>query len=642
MPKVLLTGVIGPHGNISFDLTGDRLTRDQDIFTIKSHSHFMALHFIAQNIASPCTVLEHPTVEDLENELSKGYDFVGINFTLVNIPKTIEMCETIKKVAPNTKIVLGGYGTSCFTTIFKGNQEILKIADYVCHGEGVSFMRKLLGEPVDAPVNQAVGPRGASSIPWLNPFPQGAGGSVISGLGCPNMCEFCCTSHYYGGEFIEMANAEQLFDGMKRICRLQPDSSQSVAIFDENLYKDKDKVTRLGRLIREDKEFGLGKINYFSFGTIEDLSRYNVVDDLVLNGVGTIWIGVESLFSTLQKRQGRDVKEVFDDLHEHGINTVGSWIGGWDFHDKENIQEDLEYFISLKPTRTQLFPLYPPPGTSLYERLLSEGRLPDISLAKTYFGRTSGSQFGFPDWKNNFTEEEIAATVDSGNRRLYEYAGPSVMRELRVHLNGYDYCIDSPYEVLAEQRSELHEAHCHNAYPLIKVCEFFAPNEKVRKEIQEIRQDYHRLFGEPTIKQEVMSNYAFLKGCVAKMTGVIGNRPPSEEAFKRYEYDRKPEGSIQLPYTVSYPHKDERYEYEKGAYGNEMKLMNRVIEILEQGKPLDEAEESVREVNQVFENLEAIGNLSKLVEKTGSSVGLSESWLRTEVLKSLKTDESIC
>jgi hypothetical protein len=107
MPKVLLTGVIGPHGNINFDLTGDRLTRDQDIFTVKSHSHFMALHFIAQNIASPCVVLEHPTIEDLEKELGNGYDFVGINFTLVNIPKTIQMCDTIRKVAPNTKIVLG-------------------------------------------------------------------------------------------------------------------------------------------------------------------------------------------------------------------------------------------------------------------------------------------------------------------------------------------------------------------------------------------------------------------------------------------------------------------------------------------------------------------------------------------------------
>lgn len=63
---------------------------------------------------------------------------------------------------------------------------------------------------------------------------------------------------------------------------------------------------------------------HFGFGSIEDLSQYDVVEDLVLNGVGTIWIGVESLYSTLAKRQGRDTKEVFDDLHAHGINTVGS------------------------------------------------------------------------------------------------------------------------------------------------------------------------------------------------------------------------------------------------------------------------------------------------------------------------------
>ena len=136
MPKVLLTGVIGPHGNILFDIAGDRLMRDQDIFTVKSHSHFEALHFLAQNISAPCVVLERPTIEDLEEELENGYDFVGINFTLVNIPKTLQMCETIRRVAPDTKIVLGGYGTSCFTTIFKGNKEILKIADYICHFKG--------------------------------------------------------------------------------------------------------------------------------------------------------------------------------------------------------------------------------------------------------------------------------------------------------------------------------------------------------------------------------------------------------------------------------------------------------------------------------------------------------------------------
>jgi len=638
MPNILLTGVIGPHGNIHFDLAGDRLTRDQDIFTVQSHFHYVVLHFLAQNLSSPCVVLEHPSLEDFEEELRKGYDFVGINFTLVNIVKTIQMCEAARRVAPQTKIVLGGYGTSCFTTIFKGNEEIRKLADYICYGEGVSFLRKLLGEPIDAPIHQPVGPRGASDLPWLDPFPPGSGGFAISGLGCPNMCEFCCTSHFYGGEYIEIAKAERLFEGMKRIWRLQPESRDTVAIFDENLYKDKEKVTKLGKLIREDEEFGLGKISYFSFGTIEDLSRYDVVEDLVLNGVGSIWIGVESLFSTLPKRQGRDVKEVFDELHAHGITTTGSWIGGWDFHDKKNIEEDLEYFISLRPTRSQLFPLYPPPGTNLYERLVSEGRLPEISLAKTYFGRTSGAEFGFPDWKKNFTEEEISAIVEGGHRRLYEHAGPSAMRALRVHLNGYEFCKGSSHQVLREQRSELHKAHCAEAYPLIKTCEFFAPNQKVQRDIGEIRRDYHRLLGEPTIRQQVMSNHSFLKGCLYKMATVVGRPPPGEPPLRRYEYDRKPRSPLERPYVTAYPHRDAHYEHEKRVYENEMRLLNRVVELLEQDKPLDGAEQEVRRISQVFENLDAIGHAARLVDDLGDSVGLSKGWLRSEVLKGLEAD----
>jgi hypothetical protein len=38
-------------------------------------------------------VLEHPSLEDFEEELRKGYDFVGINFTLVNIVKTMQWLD---------------------------------------------------------------------------------------------------------------------------------------------------------------------------------------------------------------------------------------------------------------------------------------------------------------------------------------------------------------------------------------------------------------------------------------------------------------------------------------------------------------------------------------------------------------------
>jgi hypothetical protein len=224
MPNVLLTGIIGPHGNLHFDLAGDRLTRDQDIFTLKSHFHYVALHFIAQNLSSPCVVLEHPELEDFEAELRKGYDFVGINFTMVNITKMIQMCDAVRRVAPGTQIVLGGYGTSCFNTIFKGNTEIHKLADHVCYGEGVTFLRRLLGEPLDTPITQPVGPRGATGLPWLEPYPKGSGGHIVSGLGCQNMCEFCSTAAYYGGAALA-APARQL--QQRRHLRREPLQGQA-------------------------------------------------------------------------------------------------------------------------------------------------------------------------------------------------------------------------------------------------------------------------------------------------------------------------------------------------------------------------------------------------------------------------------
>lgn len=629
MAKVLLTGVMGPHGNILFDLVGDRLTRDQDIFTFTSHAHFQALHFIAHNMSAECVVLEHPWEGELIAELKKGYDFVGINFTMVNIAKTFQMCETIKKHAPDTKIVLGGYGTACLNTIFQSDEEILRHADYVCHGEGVSFFRQLLGEPLNAPIRQMTGPTGGisfsptggTSFPWLDPYPSGGKLScIVSGLGCPNMCEFCSTSHYYGGEFIEISNADQMFEGMKQCWRSHPGAIGEIGIFDENLYKDKAKVARLGLLIRQDAEFGLSRMAHFGFGSIEDLSQYDIVEDLVLNGVGTIWIGVESLYSTLEKRQGRDTKEVFDDLHAHGINTVGSWIGGWDFHTKENIGPDLEYFISCKPTLTQLLPLTPIPGTTLFERLKSEGRLDDASQANAYFGRTSGIH----EWRKNFTEEEIGRIVEGAHHRIYQENGPTIMRRMRVNLNGYRFCRSSSLAVLRDHRAKYHRTMCDWDYPFIKSCEFFAPNESVRQNVSQLRREYIDEFGEPDTAVKIRSDYIFLKASLAKITSAIGKRPPEEPPFRRYEYDRKNRAEHAMPYRVEYPREDKAYDLAKRRLANETKLMEKVVELITSSNQAQEDETLSREALDVLENLEAIGKLAKLLDKIGNSTGMTE------------------
>ena len=645
MARVLLTGVMGPHGNILFDLVGDRLTRDQDIFTLTSHGHFQALHFIAHNLKAECVVLEHPWKEDLVAELENGYDFVGINFTMVNIAKTFAMCDIIKKHAPNTKTVLGGYGTACLKTIFQSDDEILQHADYVCHGEGVSFFRQLLGEPLDAPIEQMLGPTGGVNLSpvggngfaWLDPYaPGGQLSCIVSGLGCPNMCEFCSTSHYYGGEFIEMSNADQMYEGMRKCWRAHPGAIGEIGIFDENLYKDKAKVTRLGKLIREDKEFGLGRMAHFGFGSIEDLSNYDVVEDLVLSGVGTIWIGVESLYSELAKRQGRESKEVFDDLHAHGINTVGSWIGGWDFHTKENIGPDLDYFISCKATQTQLLPLTPIPGTTLFERLKAEGRLDEADHAKGYFGRSSGVN----EWRKNFAQGEIDRLVEGAHHRLYEENGPTVMRRLRVHLNGYKFCKSSRHAALRDHRSEYHKTMCAWDYPVIKSCEFFAPNEAVKKDIAALREEYIEVFGRPDRSVDVRSDYILLKASLAKITAVVGNRPPEEPPFRRYAYTRERGAETEMPYKVEYPREDKEYALAKRRISNEALLLEKVAELLDRDDPSPEDAALAREARGVLDNVEAIGNLAKLVDKLGDNAGLAKGWLKWEVLKSLQNPGS--
>lgn len=190
--------------------------------------------------------------------------------------------------------------------------------------------------------------------------------------------------------------------------------------------------------------------------------------------------------------------------------------------------------------------------------------------------------------------------------------------------------------MLREQRSELHKAHAVDAYPLIDICEFFAPNRKVAKDIQRIRRDYHRLLGEPTVEQRAMSKFAFLKGCLYKMTSAVGQQPPPAPPFRRYEYDREPREQNKMPYVVSYPHDDPRYEREKGVYDNEMKLVDRVVELLARGEALDRAEPAVREIGEVFEDLGTLGRLAKLVDELGDDVGLAKGWLRSEVLKKLE------
>ena len=116
--KVLLTSVCRPMGpkygdapSVGYELLYSQVTRAQGLFSPRTVNIHYSLEYIAENLDAPTVVLQYPSKSELIRELKKGYDYVGISFLLALMHKMKDAVVLIRKHAPNSKIVLGGYGT---------------------------------------------------------------------------------------------------------------------------------------------------------------------------------------------------------------------------------------------------------------------------------------------------------------------------------------------------------------------------------------------------------------------------------------------------------------------------------------------------------------------------------------------------
>lgn len=561
MSRVLLTTPVGPYDTHYYnhsltDVMDQRFSRGCGIFTLRGHIHINFAHVIAQNIQAPTVFLEYPSWADFEAELRAGYDIVGINGFHNQRDIVIDMCKRARSIAPGSTIVLGGWSAIGIKHTMP-ESEWRVFADDICDSEGVSFMRAKLGEPVGAPITVTHLPRCATAIPWLDPHPPGNMGTIVGSLGCPNGCDFCGTTHMYERRRLRLLDAEQTFAEMKRYFR-DNDVMMSVNLIEEDSFADKKFMTRLGQLIQDDRELGLGRLNFFCLSSNESLSRWEF-DDILKTGVSSVFIGVESKFAPdagYKKRGGRSIEETFRELHRRGIGTIGAWMLGFDFQTRDNVEEDLSAFIDLEPTFQQLTRLCPFPGTTLWKQVVAEGRI-DPARVPT----ESISFFGGGGMKpEHFYDHEIMAIIERGYERLYETWGASLFRQWKVVLNGYEYCRDHADPVIRE-RAAFHRRVAMEIYPLTLAMEVFAPTGTARKRIRDQRSRYRYLLGEPGRAQRLMEQLVLRKARRAARAELDApsNFTPKEEPFKRYAYDRTHAPGA-CPYTVTHPRRELAYQ----------------------------------------------------------------------------------
>ena len=213
--KVLLTSVCRPLGpengdasSVGYELLYRQVTRAQGIFSPRTVNIHFSLEYIAENLDVPTVVLQYPSKRELIKELKKGYDYVGVSFLMAVMHKMKETVALIRQYAPNSKIVLGGYGT-----VLK--DEVLKpYGDYICREEGVAYFRRLLDEPeIPMPYKHPL------IVSWLKVFGWRVSGTgkIFGGLGCPNGCDFCCTSQFFSRKHIKLLpTGRDIFDVVER------------------------------------------------------------------------------------------------------------------------------------------------------------------------------------------------------------------------------------------------------------------------------------------------------------------------------------------------------------------------------------------------------------------------------------------
>jgi putative transposase len=186
-------------------------------------------------------------------------------------------------------------------------------------------------------------------------------------LGCPNGCDFCCTSHFFKKRHIKLLpKGRDIYDVVERY--LIRDPNMVFTIIDEDFLLDKKRAMQF----RDCVLAGGKPVSAFVFSSVKALSQY-AVQEILEMGIDGIWIGYEGTRSGYSKQSGRLVHELIGELREHGITVLTSMIVGFDYQTPEVISQELDGLTALRPELAQFLIYRPPPGTPFYDRVMSQG-----------------------------------------------------------------------------------------------------------------------------------------------------------------------------------------------------------------------------------------------------------------------------
>jgi len=311
-------------------------------------------------------------------DLNAEADLVGITSMTPAVNRGYEIADSFRE--RGIKVVMGGMHPS------KLPDEALKHADSVVVGEAEGLWLGVLDDFVKEKLKPIYKNTSFPALDHLNmsnwSLYEDKGylpvHFVETTRGCPHGCEFCSVTNSFGGKF----RSRPVDDVEKEIMNLKPFEGRfilkNVVFFvDDNIISNKEYAKEVFKRIAP---YNLKWVGQASVNVVQD---EEILDLMRKSGCMGILIGFETLSPNNLNNVGKKFNhpdtyiDVIKKVHDYGIGVDGSFVLGLDDDDEGVFDRTLEFVNRAKIDVCFFSILTPYPGTALFSKFESEGRIFD-------------------------------------------------------------------------------------------------------------------------------------------------------------------------------------------------------------------------------------------------------------------------
>ena len=390
------------------------------------------------------TIVEEAFAPD---DINQDVDLVGITVLTELALRAYQIADTYRQ--KDVKVVMGGIHPTVLP------DEALEHADAVVVGEAEGVWPRLVSDAASGQMQRLYRAGKMTDLQGLPkprrdllpgtkcngnaPIPIG----VETSRGCPYDCEFCSIGRTLGHQY-------RVRPVQEVIAEIESIDSPHLFFVDDALGLNRNVAKKLFTEMIPLRRLWLGQ------GTVSLAEDLELLRLMRRSGCLGLLVGFESV----QKRTQNEVKkiknlridfyEAMRRFHGEGFGILGTFVFGSDYENKDVFEQTFEFIMRSRMDCAELRILTPLPGTRLYERLLSEGRLfvrdwwlrgypPDTLLfqprgmtadelisgfarlnRQTYsFGAMIKRFFGMSPWKRTLFGCQVYAGINLSTRKRY-------------------------------------------------------------------------------------------------------------------------------------------------------------------------------------------------------------------------------